>query len=52
VHQFPRQGAGQPWLTSMSYYTDVKTLRNDDVIDPALRLSRSADVRDREAVPA
>ncbi|MBX9640448.1 MAG: NAD(P)/FAD-dependent oxidoreductase [Mycobacteriaceae bacterium] len=52
VHQFPRQGAGQPWVTSMSYYTDVKSLRNDGVVDPALKLTSSADVRNREAVPA
>ncbi|PJE24425.1 MAG: FAD-containing monooxygenase EthA, partial [Mycobacterium sp.] len=52
VHQFPRQGEGQPWLTSMSYYTDVKSLRNADVVDPALKLTSSADVRSREAVPA
>lgn len=52
VHQFPRQGADQPWRTSMSFYTDVKLLRNDGVVDPALKLSSSADVRSRQAVPA
>ncbi|MHA7649179.1 flavin-containing monooxygenase [Mycobacterium sp. ML4] len=52
VDQLPRQGSGQPWLTSMSYYTDVKLLRNEDVVDPALKLTSSADMRSREAVPA
>src|SRR6185437_5905228 len=50
--QLPRQGAGQPWLTSMSYSGDVKLLRNDSVVHPALQLSASADVRRRELVPA
>jgi monooxygenase len=50
VNQLPRQGAGQPWLTSMSYQSDGKLLRNDSVVHPALQLSASADVRRRELV--
>jgi hypothetical protein len=30
-----------PWLTSMSYHSDVKLLRSDDVTDPELRLFRA-----------
>ncbi|BDB41521.1 MULTISPECIES: flavin-containing monooxygenase [Mycobacterium] len=52
VDQLPRQGAGRPWLTSMSYHADVKLLRNDAVVDPALRLTNSASVRDAELVSA
>jgi monooxygenase len=43
VDQLPRQGDRMPWLTSMSYSTDVKLLRVDGVTDPELQLSRSAD---------
>lgn len=35
----PRQGAGQPWVTSMGYHNDVKLLRNDSVVDPRLKLT-------------
>jgi cation diffusion facilitator CzcD-associated flavoprotein CzcO len=49
VDQLPRQGDRMPWLTSMSYSTDVKLLRADSVTDPELHLSRSAD---RAAVTA
>jgi hypothetical protein len=52
VSELPRQGAGQPWLTSMSYQADVELLRNDGVDDPALQLTNSADVRSRELVLA
>ncbi|WP_448618937.1 flavin-containing monooxygenase [Geodermatophilus sp. URMC 65] len=43
VDQLPRQGDRMPWLTSMSYSSDVKLLRADSVTDPELHLSRSAD---------
>jgi monooxygenase len=49
VDQLPRQGDRMPWLTSMSYSSDVKLLRADSVTDPELQLSRSAD---RAAVTA
>ena len=49
VDQLPRQGDRMPWLTSMSYSTDVKLLRANSVTDPELHLSRSAD---RAAVTA
>ncbi|MDT5219460.1 MAG: monooxygenase [Mycobacterium sp.] len=52
VHTLPRQGSEQPWLTSMSYDADVKLLRNGGVVDPALQLTASAEVRSRVAVPA
>ena len=39
IGQLPRQGAGEPWMMSMSYHTDVKLLRNDSVVDPHLRLT-------------
>ncbi|OYD70317.1 flavin-containing monooxygenase [Rhodococcus sp. OK302] len=38
----PRQGTGRPWLTSMSYHTDVKMLRGDTVVDPNLKLTAGA----------
>ena len=43
VDQLPRQGAGQPWVTSMSYHSDVRLLRDDVVADPHLKLTSSAD---------
>ncbi|MDE3722963.1 NAD(P)/FAD-dependent oxidoreductase [Nocardiopsis sp. N85] len=42
VDGLPRQGDRMPWLTSMSYHSDVTLLRVDDVVDPELRFSRSA----------
>jgi cation diffusion facilitator CzcD-associated flavoprotein CzcO len=42
VDQLPRQGDRMPWLTSMSYSSDVKLLRADSVTDPELHLSRAA----------
>lgn len=41
VDRLPRQGDRMPWLTSMSYHTDVKLLRGDQVIDPELRFARA-----------
>src|SRR3712207_9349454 len=43
VDRLPRQGDRMPWLTSMSYASDVKLLRADSVVDPELHLSRAAD---------
>src|SRR5918994_980988 len=43
VDQLPRQGDRMPWLTSMSYSSDVKLLRADSVVDPELHLFRAAD---------
>jgi monooxygenase len=42
VDQLPRQGDRMPWLTSMSYSSDVKLLRADSVTDPELHLSRAS----------
>jgi monooxygenase len=42
VDQLPRQGDRMPWLTSMSYSSDVKLLRADGVTDPELHLSRAS----------
>lgn len=41
VDQLPRQGERAPWLTSMSYFNDVKLLRRLPVVDSELRFSRS-----------
>ncbi|GAB2810827.1 flavin-containing monooxygenase [Lentzea nigeriaca] len=41
VDQLPRQGERAPWLTSMSYTSDVKLLRRLPVEDDELRFSRS-----------
>ncbi|MDI6099470.1 NAD(P)/FAD-dependent oxidoreductase [Actinoplanes sp. NEAU-A12] len=43
VGDLPRQGDRMPWLTSMSYSSDVKLLRSDDVTDPELHFTRVAD---------
>ena len=40
VDQLPRQGDRAPWTTSMDYRTDVALLREGDVADPELQLSR------------
>jgi monooxygenase len=47
IDQLPRQGDRAPWLTSMSYVSDVKLLRRLPVQDPELRFSSSQ----RDAVP-
>ncbi|QLL05930.1 flavin-containing monooxygenase [Mycobacterium vicinigordonae] len=52
VDELPRQGARRPWLTSMSYHADVKLLRNDSVVDSALRLTASKAKSDVELVSA
>jgi len=41
VDQLPRQGDRAPWTTSMDYRTDVALLREGDVADPELHLSRA-----------
>ncbi len=41
IGQLPRQGDRAPWLTSMSYASDVRLLRRLPVQDPELLLSRS-----------
>jgi monooxygenase len=48
ISQLPRQGDRAPWLTSMSYASDVKLLRRLPVQDPELRLSHSQ-ARDQAA---
>ena len=48
IGHLPRQGDRAPWLTSMSYASDVKLLRRLPVQDPELRLSRSQ-ARDQDA---
>jgi len=47
LDQLPRQGDRLPWLTSMSYHSDIKLLRADDITDPELHFSRA---QVREAV--
>ena len=41
LSRLPRQGDRAPWLTTMSYYNDVKLLRRLPVQDPELRFSSS-----------
>lgn len=41
VDQLPRQGERAPWLTSMSYFADVKLLRRLPVEDDELHFSRA-----------
>jgi monooxygenase len=41
LDQLPRQGGRAPWLTSMSYFSDVKLLRRLPVEDDELRFSRA-----------
>jgi monooxygenase len=48
IGQLPRQGDRAPWLTSMSYTSDVQLLRRMPVEDPELRFSR-AEARERAA---
>ena len=43
LDQLPRQGERAPWLTSMSYFSDVKLLRRLPVEDDELQFSRSRD---------
>ncbi len=40
----PKQGDGAPWMMSSSYYTDVKLLRSESVVDPNLRFGASRQV--------
>ncbi|MFE5569547.1 MULTISPECIES: flavin-containing monooxygenase [Amycolatopsis] len=47
LDQLPRQGDRMPWLTSMSYHSDIKLLRAEDITDPELHFSRA---KVREAV--
>ncbi|WP_233576426.1 flavin-containing monooxygenase [Saccharopolyspora rhizosphaerae] len=42
VDQLPKQGDRMPWLTSLSYHSDVTLLRSESVADPELRFSRAA----------
>jgi monooxygenase len=39
---FPKQGPAAPWQLSMSYREDVKSLRDGEVVDGAMRFSRVA----------
>jgi monooxygenase len=40
VHEFPKQGATQPWSLNMSYAADVKLLRRGPVTDRNLHFAR------------
>lgn len=53
LDQLPRQGGRAPWLTSMSYFSDVKLLRQLPVEDDELRFStsRRADVNQPSGSP-
>lgn len=52
IEQLPRQGDGEPWLTSMGYVEDVKLLRNESVVDSHLRFGVAGAVNDPIAEPA
>ena len=41
AHLFPKQGVGQPWELTMTYWTDVKRL-NEPVMDGIMKLSGSS----------
>ncbi len=41
IHELPKQGAGAPWLMSMSYQADVKLMRDNSVADEHLRFASS-----------
>jgi hypothetical protein len=47
IDRLPRQGNRAPWLTSMSYASDVRLLRRLPVHDPELRLLSSSQVREK-----
>ena len=49
-HLMPKQGDGAPWMMSSSYYSDVKLLRSDSVVDPNLRFDTSRQVAAASAV--
>lgn len=40
IDELPRQGPGEPWLMSMSYYTDVKLLKKQPVAHKDLHFYR------------
>jgi monooxygenase len=40
LSELPRQGAGFPWVMSMSYRDDVRHVRGGPVVDPQLRFSK------------
>jgi hypothetical protein len=46
----PKQGDGVPWMMSSSYYTDVKVLRSESVVDANLRFGASRQVAAASAV--
>jgi monooxygenase len=46
IDQLPRQGNRAPWLTSMSYTSDVRLLRRLPVQDRELRFSHSGQARE------
>ncbi|MDY6998781.1 MAG: NAD(P)/FAD-dependent oxidoreductase [Actinomycetota bacterium] len=46
VDQLPRQGAAEPWLTSMNFQADVKLLRADSVEDPHLHFDKVVETAD------
>jgi monooxygenase len=50
LHLMPKQGDGAPWMMSSSYYSDVKLLRGDSVVDPNLRFDTSRQVAAASAV--
>jgi monooxygenase len=51
LHLMPKQGDGAPWMMSSSYYTDVKLLRSESVVDSNLRFGTSRQVAAPSAVP-
>jgi monooxygenase len=52
LHLMPKQGDDAPWMMSSSYYTDVKLLRSESVLDPNLRFGASRQITAASAVAA
>jgi monooxygenase len=46
----PTQGDGAPWMMSSGYYTDVKLLRSESVVDSNLRFDASRELAAASAV--
>jgi monooxygenase len=51
LDELPRQGDRAPWLTSMSYQSDLDLLSMESVVDPCLRFTRRT-ARTDAAAPA
>ena len=41
VHEFPKQGTGNPWRRAQNYALNVRAMRSEPVDDPALEFARA-----------